>query len=121
MRGYRGLSRAPSIRYGRSMQRAMAIQEKLSSAFAPSRLEVLNESDDHKGPPGRETHFRVVVVSNVFENKSLIARHKLVYAALGDELRAGLHALAIVTKTEIEWEGAPNAGQSPHCASKVQP
>jgi BolA family transcriptional regulator, general stress-responsive regulator len=100
-----------------AMQRANAIRDKLVTAFAPSHLEVRNESDQHKGPPGRESHFRVVIVSAAFEGRQLIARHKLVYAALGDELREGLHALAMVTKTLPEWALAPDAGGSPECVT----
>jgi BolA protein len=103
------------------MKRADVITEKLTSAFSPSHLAILNESDQHKGPPGRETHFRVVVVSDQFSGKSPVARHKLIYGALGEELAKGLHALAITAKTPHEWEAAPEPGVSPLCASAKTP
>ena len=100
--------------------RETTIREKLASALLPSHLEVINESHMHKGPPGRETHFRVVVVSPMFASKPAVARHKLVYATLGEELRAGLHALAITSRTPEEWEASPEFPPSPQCASKKQ-
>lgn len=98
--------------------REAVIREKLASALLPSHLEVINESHMHKGPPGRETHFRVVVVSPMFAEKAQVARHKLVYATLGDELRAGLHALAITSRTPEEWAASQAFAASPLCASK---
>lgn len=100
--------------------RETTIREKLATALLPSHLEVINESHMHKGPPGRETHFRVVVVSPMFASQSAVARHKLIYATLGDELRAGLHALAITSRTPEEWAASTDFAASPLCASKKQ-
>lgn len=71
----------------------------------------------HDVPDGAETHFKVVVVAEVFAGKPLVARHRLVYEALGDELRAGLHALSIVARTPTEWEAPEGASvpRSPPC------
>ena len=67
--------------------------------FAPTGLEVVNESHFHAGhagsPGSGESHFRVTIVSPAFKGKSRIERHRLVNAALAEELRAGVHALAI--------------------------
>lgn len=75
------------------------MREKLTAAFQPEQLEVVNESHlhaGHAGSPGTgESHFRVALVSAVFAGKSRIERHRLVNAALADELRGGVHALAI--------------------------
>ncbi|MFO0666110.1 MAG: BolA family protein [Polyangiaceae bacterium] len=98
--------------------RESSMRAKLTAELLPSHLEVINESHMHKGPPGRETHFRVVVVSPLFAEKSAVARHKLVYATLGDELRAGLHALAITSRTPEEWAASTEFPASPLCASK---
>lgn len=72
---------------------------KLKAAFAPERLDVLDESDRHRGHaghrPGGETHFRVYIVAKAFAGKSRIARHRMINAALDAELKAGVHALAI--------------------------
>jgi BolA protein len=75
------------------------ITEKLSAAFAPADLDVVDESHQHAGHagsrPGGETHYRVHIVSEAFRGKSRIERHRMVNAALAAELAAGVHALAI--------------------------
>jgi BolA protein len=83
------------------------IEAKLKSGLAPQRLEVVNESHLHAGhhhvESGHhatfdgtgETHFRVRIVSPAFAGQSRVERHRAVNALLGDELKAGLHALAI--------------------------
>ena len=75
------------------------ITEKLTKAFAPESLRVLDESHQHEGHaghrPGGETHFRVYIVSEAFKGKSRIERHRMVNATLAGELAAGVHALAI--------------------------
>ncbi len=84
-----------------------AIERKLTAALNPARLEVINESHLHAGhhhvESGHhatfdgtgETNFRVRVESPAFDGKSRIDRHRVVNALLADELKAGLHALAI--------------------------
>jgi BolA family transcriptional regulator, general stress-responsive regulator len=75
------------------------IAEKLTQAFSPERLEVIDESHLHAGhagaQPGGETHFRVRIVSQAFRGKSRIDRHRMVNATLVRELQGGVHALAI--------------------------
>ena len=75
------------------------IREKLMVTLEPIRLDVLNESHLHAGHAGDngtgQTHFRVLVVSKAFDGLSRIARHRLVNDALADEIRDGVHALAI--------------------------
>ena len=76
-----------------------AIQEKLARAFAPLSLHVIDESHQHEGHAGHrqggETHFRVHIVSEAFQGKSRIERHRMVNATLAGELAGGVHALAI--------------------------
>ena len=76
-----------------------AILEKLSRAFAPSRLDVVDESHQHAGHAGHreggETHYRVYIVSDAFRGKSRIERHRMVNETLSGELAGGVHALAI--------------------------
>jgi len=85
---------------------AMAIDSKLQAAFAPARLAIEDESSKHHGHAGwregGETHFRVEIVSTAFEGQNRVARQRLVYAALKQELDAGLHALALTTLTPAE-------------------
>jgi BolA family transcriptional regulator, general stress-responsive regulator len=76
------------------------ITEKLSEAFAPERMDIINESHLHAGHKpefdgGGETHFRVRIVSARFSTMSRLARHRAVNELLKPELDAGLHALAI--------------------------
>jgi BolA protein len=76
-----------------------AIMEKLTSAFAPEHLEVIDDSHRHAGHPGAreggETHYSVYIVSGAFLGKSRIDRHRMVNATLAAELAGGVHALAI--------------------------
>lgn len=76
---------------------------KLSDAFAPAHLEVVNESGGHNVPPGSETHFKVVIVCDAFEGESRIARHRAVHEVLAGELAGGVHALALHAFTADEW------------------
>ena len=85
---------------------ANAIDNKLRTRFAPSRLSIEDESSKHRGHAGHreggESHFRVEIVSAAFEGKNRIARQRLVYEALKDEFDGGLHALALTTLTPQE-------------------
>lgn len=83
------------------------IEDKLTRAFAPERLEVVNESHLHAGhhhvesghhavfDGSGETHFRIRIVAASFAGKGRLARHRAVNDLLAPELKAGLHALAI--------------------------
>ena len=79
------------------------IETKLRDALDPAHLQVLNESHMHNVPPGSESHFKVVVVSDHFEGQALVGRHKTINALLGDELQGGVHALSMQTLTPAEW------------------
>lgn len=91
------------------------IESKLNEALAPSYLEVINESFMHSVPKGSETHFRVVVVSSRFEGMPAVKRHQLVYGALAEEMKGGVHALAITSRSPSEWASSPEANASPKC------
>jgi BolA protein len=98
---------------------AAVIRRKLESTFAPVHVEVVNESSSHRVPPGSESHFKVVVVSDAFAGERLIARHRRVNALLADELAGGVHALALHTYTPAEWQARMGAApQSPDCAGQ---
>ena len=85
------------------------ITQKLTEAFTPESLQVLDESHRHEGHaghrPGGETHFRVYIVADAFRGKSRIERHRMINAALVRELAGGVHALAI--HAAAPGEGAP--------------
>ena len=76
-----------------------AITNKLRETFTPESLDVIDESHLHEGHsghrPGGETHFRIHIVSQAFERKSRIERHRLINGALSAELAGPVHALAI--------------------------
>lgn len=81
---------------------AQAISERLQNRLAPSSLEVIDESAAHAGHAGSSgastgTHFRVRIASPLFEGKTRVARHRLVYDALQEFIEQGVHAIAIET------------------------
>lgn len=91
--------------------RARRVKDALTSAFKPERLEILDESSRHahhvamtRGPEAgaTETHFRVYLVSPVFENVSRVNRSRMVHEVLGSEFESGLHALALTLRTPEE-------------------
>jgi BolA protein len=75
------------------------IEEKLTAAFQPTALEVIDDSAKHAGHagarPGGQTHYTVKITSSAFEGMSRVAKHRAVYAALDGLFEQGLHALAI--------------------------
>lgn len=104
------------------MQVQNIVESKLTEMFAPSHLEVINESDNHNVPPGSESHFKVTVVSDEFEGKMLVARHRMINKLLADELAGSIHALSMHTFTSKEWaQKNEQTRKSPPClgGSKV--
>ncbi|RLV59161.1 BolA/IbaG family iron-sulfur metabolism protein [Parashewanella curva] len=94
---------------------AAKITEKLTQAFTPQYIDVLNESNRHNVPPNSESHFKVVIVSDEFEGKRLIARHRLVNQSLAEELANEIHALSIHTYTQQEWQENDDVPRTPNC------
>jgi len=82
------------------------LRAKLTAALKPALLEIVDESHLHAGHAGAraegETHFRVVIVSDAFAGKSRVARQRLVYEIVAEELRTRVHALALTTRTPEE-------------------
>jgi BolA family transcriptional regulator, general stress-responsive regulator len=82
------------------------ITTKLREAFLPESLDVQDESHLHEGHaghrPGGETHFRVYIVSQAFQGKSRVERHRMINTALAGELAGSVHALAIHAKSPGE-------------------
>lgn len=85
--------------YAAIMTTKDVITQKLTSAFTPESLKIVDESHQHEGHaghrPGGETHFRIYIVSEAFRGKTRVARHRLVNEALAAELADRVHALAI--------------------------
>ena len=89
-------------------------------ALQPQHLELINESMNHAGYfEGKESHFKLTVVSEAFEGKRLVARHQLVYELVNALLTSqggNVHALAIHAYTPTEWQG--QSPTSPLCAGQ---
>ena len=97
----------------------MSLEQQLIERLqqlSPSHLEVVNESSGHGGYfPGKESHFKVIVVSDIFAGLRLVQRHQKIYAVAGELLSPGkIHALAIHAYIPSEWQG--QAPASPECA-----
>ena len=92
------------------------LRERLVAAFAPTHLELDNESHQHSVPPNSETHFRLVMVSNSFEGLRAVARHQRVYGEVTELMQGPIHALAMHLYDPGEWSarGEP-APASPAC------
>lgn len=92
------------------------LEKKLSESLKPMHLEVVNESYMHNVPEGSESHFKVVVVSEAFENQPRVARHRMVNEAVAEELVAGIHAFSVNAMTPSEWfDKGGQSIQSPPC------
>jgi len=93
------------------------IEQKLLSAFSPMHLDVINESHQHNVAPGSESHFKVIIVSDDFIGERLIKRHRAINSLLSHELAEKIHALALHTYTQDEWQKyyADNTPLSPKC------
>ena len=93
-----------------------SIERKINDALQPDFLEVANESHMHNVPPGSESHFKVTVVSKKFDNKMLVARHRILNSLLKDELEGAVHALSLHTLTPTEWHDKEGeVRKSPPC------
>lgn len=87
---------------------ADSIRAKLTAGLRPARLEIEDESHRHAGHAGArpegESHFRVTVVAAAFAGQSRVARQRLVYGLLAEELRTDIHALSLTTLAPEEAE-----------------
>lgn len=78
-------------------ERVALIEERLRAALAPDALEIIDDSAAHAGHAGAREggHFTVHIVSTAFAGKTLIQRHRLVYAAVANLMHGEIHALSI--------------------------
>ena len=98
------------------MSRNQRINQLLISELAPLHLEVENESNKHHVPEGSETHFKVILVTELFINQTKIARHRMINKLLANELNSGLHALSLHLFTPEEWQAREGTtAKSPAC------
>lgn len=91
----------------------MNVEEQIRKRLAsldPVALELIDESAAHRGhagwQPGGSTHWRLSIVSEQFAGKSTVARHRLVYQAIGEMMQHPIHALAISARTPGERDAA---------------
>jgi len=88
------------------MDRAEMIRARLTEALSPESLEVVDRSHEHAGHEGAKGgggHFDVIIVADAFEGMNSVARHRTIYDALGDAMRAEIHALSIRAYTPEEF------------------
>ena len=91
------------------------IQIKVEHEVNPQDFDLINESHMHSGP-ATESHFKLIVVSDAFDGLSAVKRHQRLYSVLADELRDGVHALALHLYTPQEWSSRQaSAPLSPDC------
>lgn len=90
----------------RSMSMSEQIRQAIEEALNPTHFELINESAKHHGHAGDdgsgETHFKLIIVSTIFEGQNRLARQRLVNAALSGAFAQGLHAVSMVLKTPAE-------------------
>lgn len=98
------------------MSRQQRLHDTLFAQFSPAYLTIDDESGNHSVPVGSESHFKVLIVSDTFNQLTRIARHRLVNGAVMHEFSNGLHALSLHLYTPQEWEHKKTAvATSPEC------
>ncbi len=93
--------------------RVERIRTRLTEAFSPTTLDIIDESHKHKGHAGARDgrgHFRVTIVSSRFAGRTPIERHRMVFQALEDLLKTEIHALNINARSS---EGKPSRDNPP--------
>ncbi len=89
-----------------SEQRLAEIRQRLEAALSPESLQVEDEGHKHIGHDGAKDgrgHFHVLVVSDQFQGKNSLQRHRLIYSAMGELMQTDIHALAIDAYTADEF------------------
>ncbi|QIM69701.1 BolA family protein [Basfia succiniciproducens] len=86
------------------MSKQQELTERLTRQFSPLFLQIENESHMHSSDRGGESHFKVVIVTDEFEGKPKVVRHRMIYQFLAQDLENGIHALALHTYTPKEWQ-----------------
>jgi len=81
------------------------IKQKLNETLKPELIEIIDDSAAHAGHAGAKNgggHYNVTIVADIFNDKSLVQRHQLIYQALGDLMKNEIHALGINALTPAE-------------------
>ena len=104
-----------SFQHSKQQAVQKSIETKLYDAFAPHELQVINESHQHNVPDGAESHFRILLVSDEFNDLRKIQRQQKVYQVLAEEMAGSVHALTMQTLTLPEWQADSTIAISPEC------
>lgn len=97
-----------------------SIMQQLTERFQPDHLVVHNDSDQHRVPPGSESHFSVVLVTDQFKGRPLLERHRAVNDTLAVLLADHIHALSLHTYTVSEWHNLEVVPVPPECMGRHQ-
>jgi BolA protein len=92
-----------------------SLESKIRTGFAPTYLEIENESYKHSSGLGAESHFRMLVVSDVFTDQKRLDRQRAVFSLLAEEMKS-IHALSLRLLTQSEWDG--ESFKTPNCHNK---
>lgn len=111
--------------YQMYFSRKERMEKTLIEKFNPTKLEIINDSNNHSVKEGSETHFRVYIVSESFKNKTKVQTHQEIYklftSEMGDKHLNKLHSLSIFSYTPEEYEKNQSSLEQkvpPVCASK---
>ena len=109
----------------KNFSRKERIEKTLIEKFSPTKLEIINDSNNHSVKEGSETHFRIYIVSESFKNKTKVQTHQEIYKLflneMGDKHLNKLHSLSIFSYTLEEYEKNETSLENkipPACASK---
>ena len=98
------------------MSKQQELLERIQAEFQPHFATVENESHKHSSGRGADSHFKLVIVSDAFEGMRKVQRHQKLYQLFDDDLKNGIHALALHLYTKNEWESLGKAfPKSPNC------
>ena len=103
------------------MSKQQELEQRLRQEFQPHFIAVENESYMHSSGRGADSHFKIVLVSDAFEGISKVARHQKIYQLFSQDLKNGIHALALHLYTKQEWDKLGwQFPKSPNCAGVGQ-
>ena len=93
------------------------IKAIINTNLSPSILNIINESSMHNVPTNSESHFKIIIVSDIFKDVTSVNRHKIIYKTLGSVMD-DIHALSIYAFDINEFDTNPMVLDSPNCANK---
>ena len=93
------------------------IKAIINANLSPSVLNIINESFMHNVPANSESHFKIIIVSDIFKDVASVNRHKIIYKTLGSVMD-DIHALSIYAFDINEFDTNPMVLDSPNCANK---